>query len=89
MSPRFLPLLVAAASSAMECAASACSTCGVDPNSQVAAAAGGTLWLLLGLVAFMFLATGFTALFIWRRAVAPISPDVQLIENLTSEPEER
>ncbi len=88
MSRRFLSPLIAAAFAALGSAASACSTCGVDPDSQVANAAGGTLWMLLGLVAFMFLATGFTALFIWRRTVAPIPPDVQFVENLTSEPEE-
>lgn len=85
--PMLMPVLAAFA--AMNCASIACSTCGVDPDSQIGNAANGTLWLLLGLVAFMFLATGFTAFYIWRRASLPIPPHIQLVENLTSQPEER
>lgn len=90
MKRRSLPsMLFLAATSAMNGVSLACSTCGVDPDSQVGSAANGTLWLLLGLVAFMFLATGFTAFYIWRRASLPVPPHIQLVENLTSQPEER
>jgi hypothetical protein len=83
-------LLIAAAISALlrPGAASACATCGVDPNSYVADASNSVLWVLLGLVALMFAATGLTAFYLWRRANAPIPPHIQFVENLTAEPEE-
>jgi hypothetical protein len=68
--------------------ASACATCGVDPGSSIAEASNSVLWMLLGLVAFIFISTGLTALYLWRRAVAPIPEHIQLVENLTAEPEE-
>jgi hypothetical protein len=48
----------------------------------------GVLWMMLGLLALMFIATALTALFLWRRAHTPIPPHIQFIENLTAEPEE-
>jgi hypothetical protein len=44
--------------------------------------------MLLGLVGFIFVSTGFTALYLWRRAKAPIPAHIQFVENLTAEPEE-
>ena len=44
--------------------------------------------MLIGLTGLMFVATGLTALYIWRHATTPIPPHVQFVENLTSEPEE-
>ena len=50
--------------------------------------ANGVLGMLLGLMALMFTATALTALFLWRRANAPIPPHIQFLENLTAELEE-
>jgi len=73
---------------AMNGIASACAVCMGDPNSYVADATNSTIWMLLGLVALMFVATGLTAFFIWRHARAPIPPHLQFVESLTNEPEE-
>ena len=53
----------------------------LDPVSVV-------VWMLLGLLALMFTATALTALFLWRRANAPIPPHILFIETLNAEPEE-
>ncbi len=68
--------------------ASACAVCMGDPNSAMAAASDATLWTLLALVGFIFIATGATAFYIWRHATRPIPAHVQFVENLNSEPEE-
>lgn len=83
-------LLAASAVSLLFCpgTTSACATCGVDPNSYVADASNSVLWVLLGLVALMFAATGLTAFYLWRRANAPIPAHIQFVENLNAEPEE-
>jgi len=59
-----------------------------DPNSSLAIASDATLWMLLSLVGFIFIATGATMFYLWRRGSRPIPPDIQLVENLTAEPEE-
>jgi len=59
-----------------------------DPNSYIAEASNSVLWMLMGLVGFIFLSTGLTALYLWRRANTPIPAHIQFVENLTSEPEE-
>jgi hypothetical protein len=79
-----LPALVAFLPSS----ASACAVCGGDPNSYLADATNSVLWMLLGLVGFIFISTGLTALYLWRRSRAPIPPHIQLVEDLTAEPEE-
>jgi hypothetical protein len=76
-----LPLLLPSA-------ASACAVCMGDPNSYIADASNSVLWMLLGLVGFVFVSTGFTAFYLWRRAKAPIPAHIQFVENLTAEPEE-
>jgi len=48
----------------------------------------GVLWMLLGLLGLMFIATALTAFFLWRRANTPIPPHIQFLETLTAEPEE-
>lgn len=68
--------------------ASACAVCMGDPNSAMAAASDATLWTLLALVGFIFIATGATAFYLWRRGLRPIPAHVQFVENLNSEPEE-
>jgi hypothetical protein len=81
---RCIPLALAAVPSC----ASACAVCGGDPNSYLADATNSVLWMLLALVGFIFLSTGLTALYLWRRSKAPIPPHIQLVEDLTVEPEE-
>jgi hypothetical protein len=79
---------LAGALAAIPAKASACAVCMGDPNSYVADATNSTIWMLLGLVALMFIATGLTAFFIWRHARTPIPPHLQFVESLTNEPEE-
>ena len=83
---RLLTLLVLVA--ALPSSASACAVCMGDPNSYIADATISVLWMLLALVGFIFISTGLTALYLWRRSKAPIPPHVQLVEDLTAEPEE-
>ena len=86
---RRLPLLTLLAAFAATCGkASACAVCMGEANPNIIEATNGTLWMLIGLTGLMFVATGLTALYIWRHANTPIPPHVQLLENLTSEPEE-
>ena len=85
---RLPALLLAVALAAIPEKASACAVCMGDPNSYIADATNSTIWMLLGLVALMFIATGLTAFFVWRHARAPIPPHLQFVESLTNEPEE-
>ena len=85
---RRLVLLLTGAFAAIPAKASACAVCMGDPNSYIADATNSTIWMLLGLVALMFVATGLTAFFLWRHARAPIPPHLQFVESLTNEPEE-
>jgi hypothetical protein len=68
--------------------ASACAVCGGDPNSYLADAANSTIWMLLGLVSFIFISTGATAFYLWRHARAKIPPHIELVEKIKDEPEE-
>ncbi|GDX11431.1 hypothetical protein LBMAG57_32030 [Verrucomicrobiota bacterium] len=83
--PLFTLLAVVAA---MQENASACAVCMGDPNSALAIASDATLWTLLSLVGFIFIATGATMIYLWRRGNRQIPADVQFVENLTAEPEE-
>ena len=86
---RRLPLLTLLAAFAATCGkASACAVCMGDANPNIIEATNSTLWMLISLTGLMFVGTGLTVLYIWRHANTPIPPHVQLIENLTSEPEE-
>ena len=86
---RVLPFLAMLAALAVTHeSASACAVCMGDPNSYIADATNSTIWMLLGLTALMFVATGLTAFFLWRHARAPIPPHIQFVESLTNEPEE-
>lgn len=66
----------------------ACAVCMGDPNSAMARASNSVLWMLLGMVGFIFISTGATAFYLWRRSRAEIPADVQLVENLAGEPDE-
>ena len=78
-----LPILAALPSSA-----SACAVCMGDPNSYLADATNSVLWTMLALVGFIFISTGCTAFYLWRRSKMPIPPHIQLMEALTAEPDE-
>jgi hypothetical protein len=82
------PAVVFALFAVFPASAPACAVCMGDPNSYIAAASNSVIWMLLGLVGFIFLSTGLTVLYLWRRSKAPIPPHIQFVENLTAEPEE-
>ncbi len=48
--------------------ASACAVCMGGDDSTIRNASNSTLWVLLGLVCFIFTATAATAFFLWRKA---------------------
>jgi hypothetical protein len=62
----FIALLLAVA--AMHSSALACAVCGGDPNPNVIAASNGVIWMLLGLVGFIFTSSGLTVLYLWWRS---------------------
>ena len=67
-------LSILAALIATHAKASACAVCMGDANPNIIEATHGTLWMLIGLTGLMFVATGLTALYIWRHATTPIPP---------------
>ena len=73
---------------ALPAKASACAVCMGDPNSYLADASNSTIWMLLGMVGFIFLSSGATAFYLWRRAKAEIPPHIALVENLNEETDE-
>ena len=48
--------------------ASACAVCMGGDDTVIRNASNSTLWALLSMVGFIFLATGATAFFLWRKA---------------------
>jgi hypothetical protein len=62
--------------------ADACAVCANGDNTQLIEASNSVLWTLLGLVGFIFVATGATVLFLWRNAKNRASQPVDLIPNL-------
>ena len=74
-----LPFLLLAAATTR---AGACAVCAGGDNAQLANASNSVLWALLALVGFIFVATGATAYFLWRKATTPIPPHIELIESL-------
>jgi len=65
---RRIPLL-SAAFLALTANAQACAVCMGGDDSVMREASNTTLWVLLGLVGFIFVATGATAFFLWRKAM--------------------
>lgn len=51
-------------------------------NEQVAEASNTVLWALLALVGFIFVATGATAWFLWKKSQIPVPPDLALIDTI-------
>jgi hypothetical protein len=66
----------------------ACAVCMGDPNSYIAGASNSVIWMLLGLVGFIFVSTGGTAYYLWSQSRKEIPPHIQLVEKLTDEPDE-
>ena len=80
--------IFAAALAALPAEASACAVCMGDPNSYLADATNSTIWMLLGLVGFIFISTGATAFYLWHHARAKIPPHIELVENMTEDSDE-
>ena len=70
---------------ALPASAQACAVCMGSDNRQLAEASNSVVWSLLSLVGFIFIATGSTVFFLWRKANTPIPPHIQLIDSLTDE----
>ena len=85
---RRLVLLLTGAFAAIPAKASACAVCMGDPNSYLADATNSTIWMLLGLVGFIFISTGATAFYLWHHARAKIPPHIELVENMTEDSDE-
>jgi hypothetical protein len=68
--------------------ASACAVCMGDPNSYLADATNSTIWMLLGLVGFIFISTGATAFYLWRHARAKVPAHIALVEGMKDEPDD-
>ena len=81
---RTITILALAALSAR---ANACAVCMGSDNAQIAEASNSVLLSLLVLVGFIFVATGATAYFLWRKANAAIPPHIEFVESLTTEPD--
>ena len=64
-SAQLLPIL---ALIALQTNASACAVCMGGDDTVMRNASNSTLWALLSLVGFIFLATGATAIFLWHKA---------------------
>jgi hypothetical protein len=75
-------------SAALTANASACAVCMGDPDSYLADATNSTIWMLLGLVGFIFTSTGATAFYLWRHANAKIPAHIELVEQLNDEPDD-
>lgn len=71
---RFLVLLVGMAPQF----ANACAACMGDPNSNVAKGANGAIFLMLGVLASMFLLLGTFAYQLYRQSRRPLPPHVEL-----------
>jgi hypothetical protein len=71
---RFLVLLSLAAPQV----ASACTACMGDPNSNLAKGANAAIFLMLGVLAMMFLLLGTFAYQLYRHSKRPLPPHVEL-----------
>lgn len=53
---------------ALPVSAQACAVCMGSDDARIVTASNSVLWTLLSLVGFIFIATGSTAYFLWRKA---------------------
>jgi hypothetical protein len=67
---------------ALNASAAACAVCMGGDNEQLIDASNTVLWSLLGLVGFIFVATGCTVWYLWRKSQTPVPPDLALIDTL-------
>ena len=65
--------------------AQACAVCMGSDDARIALASNSVLWTLLSLVGFIFVATGSTVFFLWRKSKTPIPPHIQFLNSLTNE----
>ena len=63
-------LLALTTFAALQTRATACAVCMGSDDATLRNASNSTLWVLLALVCFIFLATAATAIFLWRKALA-------------------
>ncbi len=79
---RMLAAGVAAAAVNLPTAAHACTVCMGDPNSKSAGAINAAIFLMLGFIGSMLAALGAFALYLSRRASAPVPPHATLGESI-------
>ena len=66
-------------------AARACTVCMGDSNSNIAGAANGAIFLMIGTIATMLAALSGFGFYLYKRASAPIPPHIQLDEEMGRE----
>jgi hypothetical protein len=85
MKTRFLFLLSVAVLTSLPTPALACTVCMGDSNSQWAGAVNGMVFLMLGFIGSMMIATGAVAYYLYKRAKTPIPPHIQLVESMSAD----
>jgi hypothetical protein len=65
---------------ALASSADACTACMGDGGSNVGEAANGAIFLMLGVLAVVFGLLGAFGIYLYRRALAPLPPHVELSE---------
>jgi hypothetical protein len=71
---------------ALPASAQACAVCMGSDDARIAYASNSVLWTLLSLVGFIFVATGSTVFYLWRKSKNTIPAHIQFIDSLTDEP---
>ena len=66
-------------------AANACTVCMGDTGSDMASAANGAIFLMLGAIGSMLAALSGFGYYLYKRAGAPIPPHIQLVEEMSHE----
>jgi hypothetical protein len=74
--------IAAASGAAWPQSVRACAACMGDPNSDVAGAANGAIFLMLGCIGGVLGLLSAFGLYLYRRSLAPLPPHVELAENL-------
>jgi hypothetical protein len=67
----------------MPAAAEACTVCMGDAGSDMASAANGAIFLMLGAIGSMLAALSGFGYYLYKRASAPIPPHIQLVEEMS------
>ena len=65
--------------------AQACNVCMGDSNSNIAGAANGAIFLMLGAIGSMLAGLGAFGFYLYKRANSPIPPHLQLVEEMRLE----